>query len=83
MKGSTMPVMDLLVSMLGFFLFVAWLWVLVLVLSDIFRNDEIQGGWRALWVLFVIVIPWLGVLIYIIAFGDGMNGSGDRRRIAM
>ena len=67
-----MPVMDFFVSMLGFFLFVAWFWVLITVLSDIFRNKDTSGGKKALWVLFVIVIPWLGVLAYIIAHGDGI-----------
>ena len=71
-----MPVMDLLLSMLGFFLFIAWFWVLILVLSDIFRNGDMSGGSKAFWVFFVIVIPWLGVLVYIIAHGDGVV---DRR----
>jgi hypothetical protein len=69
-----MPVMDFLLSMLGFFLFIAWFWVVILVLSDIFRNGDMSGGSKALWVFFVIVIPWLGVLVYIIAHGDGMMG---------
>jgi hypothetical protein len=68
-----MPVMDFFVSMLGFFLFVAWFWVLITVLSDIFRNKDMSGGTKALWVLFVIVIPWLGVLAYIIVHGDGIT----------
>jgi hypothetical protein len=67
-----MPVMDFFVSMLGFFLFVAWFWVLIIVLSDVFRNKGMSGGTKALWVLFVIVIPWLGVLAYIIVHGDGI-----------
>jgi hypothetical protein len=69
-----MPLIDFFASMLGFFLFVAWFWVLITVLSDIFRHPEMSGGVKALWVLFVIVIPWLGVLIYIIANGVGMTG---------
>ena len=71
-----MPVMDFLASMLGFFLFVAWFWVLITVLSDIFRHKDMSGGVKALWVLFVIVIPWLGVIVYIIVNGAGMS---DRR----
>jgi hypothetical protein len=71
-----MPLMDFFASMFVFFLFVAWFWVLIVVLSDIFRHEEMSGGTKALWVLFVIVIPWLGVLIYIIVNGAGMN---DRR----
>ena len=64
------------VVMLGFFLFVAWFWVFIVVLSDIFRHEDMSGGTKALWVLFVIVIPWLGVLIYIIVNGAGLS---DRR----
>lgn len=71
-----MPVMDVIVSMLGFFLFVAWFWVLILVLSDVFRSEQLSGGGKAGWVFFVILIPWLGVLVYIIAHGDGLM---DRR----
>lgn len=58
--------------MLVFFLFIAWIWVLVSVISDIFRSDD-MGGWaKALWMLFVILLPWLGVFIYLIARGDDM-----------
>ena len=71
-----MPLMDFFASMFVFFLFVAWFWVLIVVLSDIFRHEEMSGGAKALWVLFVIVIPWLGVLVYIIVNGAGMT---DRR----
>jgi hypothetical protein len=68
-----MPVMDFLASMLGFFLFIAWFWVLIMVLSDIFRSRQVAGGTRALWTLFVILIPWLGVLVYIIVHGRGIS----------
>ena len=59
--------------MLGFFLLVAWFWVLILVLSDVFRLDELSSGKKALWVFFVILIPWLGVLIYIVVHGEGLG----------
>ncbi|MBY5162510.1 SHOCT domain-containing protein [Salsipaludibacter albus] len=67
-----MPLLDLFWTMLMVFLFVAWIWVLISVVSDLFRDHE-TGGWaKAFWVLFILVIPWLGVLIYLIAKGDGM-----------
>lgn len=69
-----MPVMDVMLSMLAFFAFVAWFWVLILVLSDIFRNRDMGGGSKALWVMFVILMPWLGVVVYLIVHGDGMYG---------
>ncbi len=66
-----MPVLDVLFSMLIFFLFIAWIWVLISVLGDIFRSD-MGGASKAIWVLFVMLLPWLGVLIYLIANGDAM-----------
>ena len=67
-----MPLFDLMWSMLAFFLLVAWIWVVVGVIADIFRSDDLGGAAKAFWVLFVILIPWLGVLIYIITNGDRM-----------
>lgn len=67
-----MPLFDLFWSMLWFFLFVAWIAVVFSVVVDIFRNHATNGFTKAIWVLFVIVLPWLGVLIYLIANGDGM-----------
>lgn len=67
-----MPVLDVLFSMLMFFLFIAWIWVMVSVIADIFRSDDLNGWAKGLWVLFVIILPWLGVLVYLIARGDGM-----------
>ncbi|MGA7096285.1 MAG: SHOCT domain-containing protein [Acidimicrobiia bacterium] len=57
--------------MLWFFLWVIWVWMLIRIFGDIFRS-EISGAAKALWVLFVLVLPFLGVLVYLIANGDGM-----------
>ena len=67
-----MPLFDLFWSMLWFFLFVAWIWVMIAVISDIFRSRDMGGFAKALWVIFVIIIPWLGILVYLIARGDSM-----------
>ena len=56
-----------------FFLMVAWIWVVISVLTDIFRSKDINGWVKGAWVLFVIVMPWLGVLAYLIFRGDGMQ----------
>jgi hypothetical protein len=65
------PILGLFWTMLILFLWIAWIMVLFHVVVDIFRSD--MGGFsKALWVIFVIVIPWLGVLIYLIANGDDM-----------
>jgi hypothetical protein len=62
-----------LLGLLEFFLFFAWIMCLFWVLSDIFRSKDMGGGLKTIWVLFVIVIPWLGVLVYVIARGNGMQ----------
>ena len=78
-----MPVLDVLWSMLIFFLFIAWIWVLVSVVADIFRSDDLNGWAKALWMLFVIVLPWLGVFIYLIARGDDMAQRNADDMVAM
>lgn len=67
-----MPLVHVLWSILLFFLLVAWIWVLISVLSDVFRRKDMQGLEKALWVLGIIILPWLGAIIYLIVYGDGM-----------
>ena len=79
-----MPLLDLFWAMLWFFLFIAWIWLLISIFADIFRSD-IGGFGKAVWVIFVIVLPFLGVLIYLIAHGGDMQkrafeqASGQQR----
>jgi hypothetical protein len=70
--GADYPFLDILWTMFIFFLFVIWIWILITVFADIFRRKDIGGGSKALWIIFVIVLPYLGVLIYLIANHDGM-----------
>ena len=74
-----MPLMDLFWSMLWFFLFFAWIWLLITIFSDIFRSQDLSGWGKAFWTIFVVILPWLGVLIYLIARG----GSMQERAMAM
>lgn len=67
-----MPLLDLFFSMLWFFLFFAWIWLLIKVFADVFRSES-SGGAKAGWVLFVIIVPFLGVLVYLIAHGSDMT----------
>lgn len=60
-------------SMLMFFMFFIWIWLLITVFSDIFRSHDMGGSAKAIWVIFVIVIPYLGVFVYLIARGDKMH----------
>jgi Phospholipase_D-nuclease N-terminal/Short C-terminal domain len=64
---------DVLVSIFWFMLLFAWIWLLITILSDIFRDHSTSGGMKAVWVLFIIVLPWLGALVYLIARGGSMN----------
>ena len=57
-------------SMLYFFLFFIWIYLLIVVFSDIFRSDDLGGWAKALWVIFVILLPYLGVFVYLIAAGQ-------------
>ena len=58
--------------MLIFFAWIIWFWLLITVFADVFRRRDIGGGMKAVWIIFVIVLPYLGVLIYLIAEGHSM-----------
>ena len=67
------PFIDVFWSMIIFFFWVIWIWIVITVLIDVFRRDDIGGGAKAAWVIFVVILPWLGVLIYLIVEHDGMR----------
>ena len=64
---------QLLWSMLWFFLFLIWIWLLIVVFADIFRSSDLSGWGKALWTIFIIVLPYLGVFVYLIARGGTMQ----------
>jgi hypothetical protein len=66
------PFLDVFWTMIIFFFWIAWIWMLILVFADIFSRRDISGWAKALWSVFVIVLPFLGVLIYLIANSDEM-----------
>lgn len=68
-----MPLFHLIWSIFLIFLLVAWIWVLVGVIADIFASDDMGGGAKALWLLGVMILPWLGVLLYLLLRGDKMQ----------
>lgn len=73
-----MPIADisfgeLLLLVLEVFLFVAWLWILFAIISDLFRDHELSGWGKAAWIFVLLILPFLGALIYLIARGDGMR----------
>jgi hypothetical protein len=58
---------------------VAWFWLLITIITDIFRDDELSGGGKALWCLFVLLLPWIGVLTYLLVRGRSMNERAMRQ----
>jgi putative oligomerization/nucleic acid binding protein/phospholipase D-like protein len=64
---------DALLVTLEIFFLVIWIWILITVLVDLFRDHELSGWAKAAWVFFLIILPFLGVLIYLIARGNGMR----------
>jgi hypothetical protein len=70
--ASDYPFLDVFWTMLVFFAWVIWFWLLITVFADLFRRHDISGWGKAGWTLFVIVLPFLGVLVYMIAQGQHM-----------
>jgi type VI protein secretion system component VasK len=60
-------------SMLWFFLFFIWIWLLISLFGDIFRSADLSGGAKAMWTIFIIILPFLGVLVYLIVRGNSMQ----------
>ena len=78
------PFLDLFWSMIIFFCWVAWIWMVIAIFSDIFRRHDASGWVKAFWILFVVILPFLGVLIYMIAEGKGMaERSAEQQQKAM
>ena len=70
--GYDYPILGFFFSVLMIALFVIWLWLLFSVLIDVFRSEDLSGWLKALWVIFVVLIPFLGILVYLIVRGHGM-----------
>ena len=64
---------SVLLDIIVIFFFVIWIWILVVILSDLFRDHELSGWLKAVWVLFLVFIPFLTALVYLIARGHGMR----------
>jgi hypothetical protein len=66
------PFLNILWTMIIFFVWVVWIWMMIAILSDVFRRRDLSGWGKAAWTVFLIVLPFLGVLIYLISQHDGM-----------
>jgi hypothetical protein len=77
--ASSYPLLNIFWTMFEFFLWVIWIWILIMVVFDIFRSHDLSGGAKALWFLFVLFIPLIGVLAYLIARGGSMSDRAVQR----
>jgi hypothetical protein len=77
-----MPLLDFFWSILWITLFILWIWLVITVFIDIFRSDDLSGWGKALWTIFVIILPLLGVLIYLIVRGGSMQDRAVRDAMA-
>ena len=71
--ATSYPLLDAFLTVLWVFLFVIWIWILITVLIDLFRSRDLSGLAKALWFLFILFLPLLGVLVYLIARGNSMH----------
>lgn len=67
------PLLNLFWTMLWLFVWILWIFLLVRIILDVFRSDDLGGWSKALWVIFIIILPFIGVLVYLIARGSGMQ----------
>ena len=77
--AASYPFLDVLWTMFIFFLWIVWFWLLFTVFVDVFRRHDISGWKKAAWLIFVIILPFLGVFIYIITENDGMTQRNIER----
>src|SRR5947199_10266501 len=70
--ASSYPFLDILWTTLIFFAWVIFIWIAITVLIDVFRRHDVSGWAKAAWVVFIVVVPWIGVLVYLISNHDGM-----------
>ena len=73
MIAADYPFLDVLWTMFIFFAWIIWFWLLITIFADIFRRHDISGGKKTLWCIFVILTPFIGVLVYLISQSKGMN----------
>jgi Short C-terminal domain/Phospholipase_D-nuclease N-terminal len=79
MLATDYPFLDVLWTMLVFFLWVVWFWLLFTVFADIFRRHDISGWKKTIWIIFTILLPFLGVFVYIISQSQGMTERNVER----
>jgi hypothetical protein len=73
MLATTYPLLSIFWTMIEFFFFLLWIWLAIMVFSDIFRSHDLGGGSKALWAIFIVLLPYLGVFAYLVFRGGGMH----------
>ncbi len=79
MTAYDYPLANLFGTMLGVFIFMIWFWLLIVIFGDIFRSPDLSGGAKALWSIFVIILPFLGIFTYLLARGSSMHERAERQ----
>src|SRR5262245_7137515 len=79
MFAADYPFLDVLWTLFVIFAWVIWFWLLITVFADVFRRHDISGGKKTLWIIFVIVVPFLGVFVYLISQGHAMAERNEQR----
>ncbi|HSG14519.1 MAG TPA: SHOCT domain-containing protein [Gaiellaceae bacterium] len=72
MIATDYPFLEVIWTMFVFFAFIIWIWILITIFADLFRRKDASGGKKALWIIFLILLPFIGVLTYLITNHDGM-----------
>ena len=73
------PFLNILWTMIIFFVWVIWIWMMIAILSDVFRRHDLSGWGKTGWTVFLIILPFLGVFIYLITNGNGMSQRNAER----
>src|SRR5216110_465124 len=79
LAASSYPLLNVFWTIFEFFLWVIWIWILIMVFIDIFRSHDLSGWAKALWFIFVLFIPLIGVLVYLIARGGSMQERAQQQ----
>lgn len=80
--ATSYPLLEVFWTMLIFFAFVIWIWILITVLIDLFRRHDASGFVKVLWIIFIVVLPYLGVFVYLIVEHKGMTERAIKQQRA-
>jgi chemotaxis signal transduction protein len=80
--ATSYPLLEVFETILIFFAFVVWIWILIVVFTDLFRRQDESGWVKVAWIVFIVVLPYLGVFVYLIAEHKGMTERSIRQQEA-